>query len=278
MDNKEQTEEKLGQKHLVKKKLSHEDEKALWVRFENGDNEARDELITSHEWLVEIIAKRYCGLGAPKDDLISGGYIGLMKALSRFNYQLGYRFSTYAEKDIKNQIIKALNDGIIISIPREKSRLLARIGEARNNLIQEGIENPTSFQIAERVGIDADKVEELDRIRRFHISLDEVLWKAEDEDKDVNLYDLVPDPLLKDPTEDIEEKEISQILGCKNYETLGDFCKGYLKEIDVFSRRTMMKSMATGSYKIQIPEEVLSLYIINDPFFRRKLFKKISDF
>ncbi|MEM1574192.1 MAG: sigma-70 family RNA polymerase sigma factor [Candidatus Methanomethylicaceae archaeon] len=143
--------------------LSKREEIELFKRLEEGDEKARDQIILSNLKLVHSIAKRYKGKGLDYLDLIQEGYIGLIKAVERFDYKRGFKFSTYATWWIKQSITRALiNYGNLIRLPvhfREKQYLLEK---AYRESLERFKREPDLEDLAFYLGLDIEKIIELE--------------------------------------------------------------------------------------------------------------------
>ena len=127
--------------------------------------EAREKMIRSNLRLVISIAKRYTNIGLPFSDLVEEGNIGLMRAVDKFSYRKGYRFSTYASWWIKQAIMRALsNQGKTIRVPVYMFDTLSKWRKLRDSLVQKLSRIPTAKEIADVMGLPVEKVKELERI------------------------------------------------------------------------------------------------------------------
>ena len=178
--------------------LSREEEKELAKRIEQGDEEAREKLASANLRLVISIAKKYRGYGLPFLDIIQEGNIGLMKAIDKFDWRKGYKFSTYATWWIRQAILKALNnESRTVRVPSHVSSLNRKIDKFKKSYKEETGEEPTNEQIAEELDVDVDKVRNALKAKRESVSLDKPL-REEDGDSEA-LGDVIVDEKSPQP-------------------------------------------------------------------------------
>ncbi len=175
--------------------------------------EARERMIRSNLRLVISIAKRYTNIGLPFSDLVEEGNIGLMRAVDKFNYKKGYRFSTYASWWIKQAIMRALsNQGKTIRVPVYMFDTLSKFRKIRDGLIQQLSRIPTTKEIAEAMEIPIEKVKELERIASQPGSLHAPVSL----DGSAEMMDLIEDGTISSPVENVEDlfegQRIEQLL------------------------------------------------------------------
>jgi RNA polymerase primary sigma factor len=175
---------------------------------------AREKMIRSNLRLVISIAKRYANLGLPFSDLVEEGNIGLMRAVDKFNYKKGYRFSTYASWWIKQAMMRSLsNQGKTIRVPVYMYDTISKWRKVRDALIQKFSRIPTTEEIAEIMKIPVEKVKEVEKIGSQPGSLNAPVSF----DGNAEMIDMVEDENLLSPVENIEElfqdARIDQLLG-----------------------------------------------------------------
>ena len=167
--------------------------------------EAKNELITRNLRLVVNIAKNYVGRGLPLLDLIQEGNIGLMKAVDKFKYEKGFKFSTYATWWIRQAITRALIDQTkTIRVPVHMMEFYNRVTKASRELTQELGREPTDEEIAKRLSVPTRKVEEV-----FRAIQDPIALQTPVGDEDTELEDFIGDKNSPSPYSDAENKEIS---------------------------------------------------------------------
>ncbi|HEX6713955.1 MAG TPA: sigma-70 family RNA polymerase sigma factor [Thermoleophilaceae bacterium] len=153
--------------------LTAGEEVALAKRIEKGDTAAKNRMIESNLRLVVSNAKRYRGLGLPFLDLIQEGIIGLIRAVEKFDYRRGFKFSTYATWWIRQAMQRALQQqSRTIRIPVHVGQELARVRAAERKLSGELGRDPTPEEVAQQVGLTVDQLEELRAAERIPVSLE----------------------------------------------------------------------------------------------------------
>ena len=178
--------------------LTNEEEQELAILVEQGDLEAKQRLAEANLRLVVSIAKRYVGRGMQFLDLIQEGNMGLMKAVDKFDYTKGFKFSTYATWWIRQAITRAIADQArTIRIPVHMVETINKLVREQRNLLQELGQDPTPEQIAERMDMTPDKVREILKIAQEPVSLETPIG----EEDDSHLGDFIEDEVIENPVD-----------------------------------------------------------------------------
>ena len=193
--------------------LSSEEEQDLSLKVADGDEFARNRLAEANLRLVVSIAKRYVGRGLLFLDLIQEGNIGLMKAVEKFDYEKGFKFSTYATWWIRQAITRALADQArTIRVPVHMVETINKMARIQRQMTLELNREPSDEEIAKKMGISVDRVREVMKISQDPVSLETPIG----EEDDSHLGDFIKDESSLSPeeyaTNEILKEEIKSVL------------------------------------------------------------------
>ena len=170
--------------------LSMEEEKQLAERMAQGDTNAKKRLCEANLRLVVSIAKKFVGRGMQFLDLIQEGNLGLLKAVEKFDYNKGFKFSTYATWWIRQAITRAIADQArTIRIPVHMVETITKVKKASSQLLHETGHDPTTEEIAERLEMPVERIQEIIRIAQDPVSLETPIG----EEKDSHLGNFIQD-------------------------------------------------------------------------------------
>jgi RNA polymerase primary sigma factor len=188
--------------------LTAEEEVDLAQRIEKGDLEAKERMINSNLRLVVSQARRYQGHGLPMEDLVQEGMLGLIRAVEKFDWRRGFKFSTYGTLWIRQALQRGLqNHGRTIRLPVHVAQRQTKVRKVESELSTKLGREPTDEEIAAEAKIDVDEVAELRELTRGLTSLDQPVG----EDGETAFGDLLASD-RPEPTEEVEEAERQQLI------------------------------------------------------------------
>lgn len=186
-------------------RLNQQEELSLYKRIQMGDTDAKDTFIRCNLKLVVSVAKQYAHFSVPLMDLIQEGNLGLIKAVEKFNPDMGFRFSTYATQWIRQYISRYIMDkGKVIHIPVHVVENEFKVRKAVDTLLKELQREPTIKELAKETGFSEERVSELLNLIQDPLSIDMNVSN----ENDTYLSDLIADPHTKQMMKNIHDEFI----------------------------------------------------------------------